>query len=71
MTTLTRMEEKGTAAVRKLRIQKLLNGHPFMINSKELISNQGYLEYPDGTIKLVSITYKPPGILAWFGSFLL
>ncbi len=27
-----------------------------MIYSKELLSNQCYLEYPDGTIKLVTFT---------------
>jgi hypothetical protein len=41
--------------VKKLRIQKLSAGLPFMINVKELASNQCYLEYPSGVIKLVSI----------------
>lgn len=41
--------------VKKLRDQKLRNGLPFMINVKELSSNQCYLEYPDGVIKLVSV----------------
>ena len=41
--------------VKKLREQKLRAGLPFMINVKELASNQCYLEYPDGVIKLVSI----------------
>lgn len=40
--------------VRKLRDQKLHVGLPFMINVKELSSNQSNLEYPDGVIKLVS-----------------
>lgn len=56
MTELTKMEKRGTEAVRKLRIRKLVNGQPFMINSKELFSNQCYLEYPNGIIKLVSLT---------------
>jgi hypothetical protein len=41
--------------VKKLRDQKLRAGLPFMINIKELDSNQCYLEYPNGIIKLVSI----------------
>ena len=49
------MERKGTAAVKRLRRQKLAKGLPFMINAKELPSNQCYLEYPDGTIQLASL----------------
>lgn len=41
--------------VRQLRHIKLHSGHPFMINVKELRTNECYLEYPDGIIKLVSI----------------
>lgn len=41
--------------VKKLREQKLRAGLPFMINVKELASNQCYLEYPNGVIKLVYI----------------
>jgi hypothetical protein len=46
---------KGTSAVKKLREQKLRSGLPFMINVEELSSNQCYLEYPNGTIKLVNV----------------
>jgi hypothetical protein len=53
MTTLQSIEQVGNEAVRKLRLQKLKNGFPFMINSRELESNQCYLEYPDGNIQLV------------------
>src|SRR5258708_12390560 len=53
MTALQIIEKIGNEAVQKLRLQKLRNGHPFMINSKDLKSNQCYLEYPDGTIQLV------------------
>jgi hypothetical protein len=56
MTELKTMEKRGTEAVRRLRLQKLKDGFPFMINSKELLSNQCYLEYPNGIIKLVSFT---------------
>ena len=55
MMELRTIGKKGTEAVKKLRLQKLINGHPFMINSNDLISNQCYLEYPDGSIKLVTI----------------
>lgn len=41
--------------MKKLRELKLRSGLPFMINVKELSTDQCYLEYPDGSIKLVSI----------------
>jgi len=50
------LQNKGTEAVKRLREEKLRNGVPFMINAKELPTNQAYLEYPDGTIKLVSVS---------------
>ena len=53
MTVLQSIEKIGNEAVQELRLQKLRNGHPFMINSEELESNQCYLEYPDGKILLV------------------
>lgn len=53
---------KGTNAVRKLREQKLRAGLPFMINAKELATNQCYLEYPDGVIKLVTVRHTARGI---------
>jgi hypothetical protein len=46
---------KNSIVVKKLRDQKLRAGLPFMINIKELASNQCYLEYPNGVIKLVSM----------------
>jgi hypothetical protein len=56
MTELKSIENRGTEAVRKLRTQKLAKGLPFMINSRELMTNQCYMEYPNGLIKLVRIT---------------
>jgi hypothetical protein len=47
---------RGTKAVLALREEKLRNDIPFMINAKELPTNQAYLEYPNGTVKLVSLT---------------
>lgn len=55
MSTIKIVSEKGTNAVKKLREQKLKNGLPFMINVKELTTSQCYLEYPNGSIKLVVI----------------
>jgi hypothetical protein len=52
MTELQLIGKKGTDAVKELRLQKLRNGHPFMINSNELESRTFYLEFPDGTIQL-------------------
>jgi hypothetical protein len=52
MTALQMIAKKSTDAVKELRLQKLRNGLPFMINSNDLESNQCYLEYPDGAIQL-------------------
>lgn len=57
MVNLEKTSRQGTNAVRKLREQKLKMGLPFMINTKELASNQCYLEYPNGTIKLISVIH--------------
>lgn len=46
---------RNSIVVKKLRDQKLRAGLPFMINVNELSSNQCYLEYPNGVIKLISI----------------
>ncbi|MEO6329488.1 MAG: hypothetical protein ABIO55_11160 [Ginsengibacter sp.] len=40
-------------AIKLLRKKKFSQGLPFMINSDLLPSEQCYLEYPDGSIKLV------------------
>ena len=55
MTALQTIEQIGNEAVRKLRLQKLRNGRPFMINSQDLPTDQCYLEFPEGTIKLVQL----------------
>lgn len=55
MPTVKLASKTGTDAVKELRKQKLKKGLPFMINVKELSSNQCYLEYPDGTIKLITV----------------
>lgn len=55
MSTLQNIEKQGTAAVLRLRTQKLANGLPFMINSNDLPSTQCYLEYSNGLIQLVTL----------------
>lgn len=58
MSTIKITSEKGTNAVKKLREHKLKNGQPFMINVKELATNQCYLEYPNGSIKLITVAHS-------------
>lgn len=55
MTALQAIEQIGNEAVKNLRLKKLRNGHSFMINSEELPSDQCYLEFPDGSIKLAHL----------------
>lgn len=58
MSTIKITSRKGTNAVKKLREKKLKNGLPFMINVKELSTNQCYLEYPNGSIKLITVVHS-------------
>lgn len=44
--------------IKVLRKVKLSQGIPFMINSESLPSHQCYLEYPDGSIKIVEANSK-------------
>lgn len=55
MESIERLKEIGATAVRNLRKQKLSMGQPFLINSKDLPATQCYLEYPDTSIKIVSV----------------
>ena len=55
---LKQLEKSGIQAIKILRDSKFRNGLPFMINSKELPSDQCYLEYPDGSIELVTLSRK-------------
>jgi hypothetical protein len=50
------IERIGTNAVKKLRDSKLAAGVPFMINSKDLPSKQSYLEFPDHSIQIVTVS---------------
>ena len=58
MAILNIKSKRGTSAVKKLREQKLKRGFPFMINTKELATNQCYLEYPNGSIKLITTIHS-------------
>ena len=58
MSTVKITSKKGTNAVKKLREKKLRSGLPFMINVKELSTNQCYLEYPNGSIKLITVVHS-------------
>ncbi len=50
------LEQSGLMALQLLRKSKLEQGHPFMINSGKLPLGQCYLEFPNGTIQLVTLT---------------
>ena len=50
-------EKRGTEAVQTLRKQKLAAGNFFMINVPELPANECYLEYPNGSILLVTFSH--------------
>jgi len=58
MSTVKATSKKGTTSVRKLRELKLRSGLPFMINVKELSTDECYLEYPDGSIKLITVVHS-------------
>jgi hypothetical protein len=53
--TRKQLEKAGLQALKDLRRNKLDMGFPFMININTLPPGQCYMEYPDGTIKLVTI----------------
>jgi hypothetical protein len=55
MESIEKLQEISATVVRNLRKQKLSMGHPFMINSRDLPAKQSYLEYPDTSIKIVSV----------------
>jgi hypothetical protein len=56
MNELDRLADAGTLAVKQLRLIKLAQGTPFMINSNDLHYSQCYLEFPDGRIFLSQLT---------------
>ena len=55
MQDLLEIEKIAKTAVKQLRVDELMNGVPFMINSNDLPSTECYIEYPDGHISLASL----------------
>ena len=55
---IKKLEKSATRAIKDLRLRKLQNGIPFMINSDLLPSNQCYLESPGGSIALVFLNRR-------------
>jgi hypothetical protein len=55
MNKIKMIERIGSDAVRRLRSTKLTNGKPFMITSKNLPLKHTYLEFPDRSIKIVTL----------------
>lgn len=55
---IKQIEKNAMLAIQNLRISYHKRGHPFMINSKFLPTNQCYFEYPDGSVALVSLSRK-------------
>lgn len=56
MRPLTEIEKKAQVAVKKLRVETLLKGDSFMIYHKNLPKGKYYMEYPDGKIRIVSVS---------------
>lgn len=55
MGTIEELKAISSTVVRRLRRQKLDNGNPFLIWSNKLPKNQSYLEFPDHSIKIVTL----------------
>lgn len=56
MGTIEELKAISGTVVRRLRRKKLDNGKPFLIWSNTLPKNQSYLEYPDNSIKIVTVS---------------
>jgi hypothetical protein len=56
MSNIEVIERIGSDAVRRLRKAKLSSGKPFMISSKNLPLKHTYLEFPDRSIKIVTLS---------------
>ena len=53
-----KLEQSGMLALQLLSKAHFEEGHPFMINADKLPADQCYLEFPDGTIQLVTISRR-------------
>lgn len=56
MGSIEELKEVSSTVVRRLRMQKLKNGKPFLLWSDKLPKDQSYLEYPDRSIKVVKVS---------------
>jgi len=56
MDTIEELNVITGTVVRRLRRKKLESGQPFLIWSNKLPKNQSYLEYPDQSIKIVTVS---------------
>ena len=56
MNSIDELKAISNTAVRRLRLQKLKNGKPFLVWSRELPQNQSYMEFPDHSIKIVTLS---------------
>jgi hypothetical protein len=52
------MEERGIQALKMLRLSSLRKGENFLIFDDRLPPEHFYLEYPDGTIEMVTFSKK-------------
>lgn len=55
MGTIEELKTVSSTVVRRLRKQKLDSGKPFLIWSSKLPKDQSYLEYPDHSIRIVTV----------------
>lgn len=56
MGTIEELKAVSKTVVQRLRKQKLSDGKPFLVWAKSLPKEQSYLEYPDKSIKIVSVS---------------
>lgn len=61
MSEIEVLQKIGSEAVKRLRKTKLASGKPFMINSQDLPNKQSYLEFPDKSIKIVTLSPNERG----------
>jgi len=56
MSNLSTIERKAREVIGQLRKMTLLKGEPFMVYDDALPPGHYYLEYPDGDIKIVTVS---------------
>ena len=58
MRELKAIERRGKEAVERIRKEALLSGESFLLYDDALPEGYYYMEYPDGDIKIVSVSQK-------------